>query len=842
VLEALRNRLLDEGHDEVVAMHALKGSVSTSSDEVFDVVLVRTLDHLFLASGKTEGWALFLDDNYTYKSKMLEDHLVVRGDEGDVVLKVPTGDGADVKQTLGMARLRLRHGQRRSLLDVHLNAEDRLIETMTPLHAEVAVCVAGEAPLLVWLVAHAKPRTPDGKKAKSHFQNAAPVSSSEDVETRFWMTPSAQGLVHFNAVGDVAVERLQGELKVKSEVGKDRVRVGERSFLTSSDNETVFHDVMPWFAFDEADRLAASVAHALSHQQERQLGALLAQRLHLAEERGSALAAWLKVGLGERAGDDVLLQHLRRLHRQAGALSDALAPLRLQTGEEVVVLERGMSLARDADADDANSDDDDLNGRALREVLLDLHKKTHAALTAEGNPLTLASADAALAEHLLQVQLYDEVETLLDARLATLPNEDITDLLLTSTSDGADGPLGFRIRLLELLEQARGQGNAHLPTRRRLAELAPLDAHRLQFVLEAIDEDASSPPNALASRTREVLGLLTAEALRRRDDDVDMETPALLADDLVEGHLRHPASRKGHALGFLQGLLAEQTVPDKSALKAYCERLTETSDAHRQAREALARASVVLGVPAVDGYISRGDKSVGLFAYEGRPSFVLLGGRHLDDNDDLQLTASELRFAIGTEVAHLRFQHTRVTSQDVWNGAWNKGKASVNFVLGMLPLFKGLKPIDRISDLIELARNSAVGKVLTGVGVTDDALKQAGLKAQKELELEGQIGAMAGELLATHRVMLLTADRAGLLLNRDLHAALRALFLESASTAAELSVAQLMGLPACLARAEFDDTLALRVSSLLSFYLSADWDALQQAPPPLSGDDGNAKN
>ena len=82
-------------------------------------------------------------------------------------------------------------------------------------------------------------------------------------------------------------------------------------------------------------------------------------------------------------------------------------------------------------------------------------------------------------------------------------------------------------------------------------------------------------------------------------------------------------------------------------------------------------------------------------------------------------------------------------------------------------------------------------------------------------------------LVAAHRVMQHTADRAGLLLSGDLQASIRAAFLTHTRLSRELPVAEGQGLAACLSRTQGEDALllpdlAVRVAALVSFYLSDD--------------------
>ena len=82
-----------------------------------------------------------------------------------------------------------------------------------------------------------------------------------------------------------------------------------------------------------------------------------------------------------------------------------------------------------------------------------------------------------------------------------------------------------------------------------------------------------------------------------------------------------------------------------------------------------------------------------------------------------------------------------------------------------------------------------------------------------------------GQILAAHRAMLLSADRAALLLSGDLVSTIRAFFLSHSSLLPELVIAEERGLCHIL-RLQGDEQdvvrkeLAVRCAALIAFYLS----------------------
>jgi hypothetical protein len=89
------------------------------------------------------------------------------------------------------------------------------------------------------------------------------------------------------------------------------------------------------------------------------------------------------------------------------------------------------------------------------------------------------------------------------------------------------------------------------------------------------------------------------------------------------------------------------------------------------------------------------------------------------------------------------------------------------------------------------------------------------------------------KLIVAHRVMQLTADRAGLVFCGDIVAAVRSMFLTSRAYQPELYLAQKNDLVTCLKRCDEKGNyilqdLAIRIGSLISFFLSDDYQHLRQ--------------
>jgi hypothetical protein len=99
---------------------------------------------------------------------------------------------------------------------------------------------------------------------------------------------------------------------------------------------------------------------------------------------------------------------------------------------------------------------------------------------------------------------------------------------------------------------------------------------------------------------------------------------------------------------------------------------------------------------------------------------------------------------------------------------------------------------------------------------------------------EDVLGAVQEDLVAAARVMQLTADRAGLVVNGDLASSLRSMLLVRPNHKPELELAERDGVDALLSQRDSEgrmahEDLGVRIAALVSFYLSDDYARLRSA-------------
>ena len=300
-----------------------------------------------------------------------------------------------------------------------------------------------------------------------------------------------------------------------------------------------------------------------------------------------------------------------------------------------------------------------------------------------------------------------------------------------------------------------------------------------------------------------------------------------LSNEAIEGPLTHPLARgQGSLVAGAQKLIALSPEPDHAALSDYCEALD--GQEHPAARRALDTARLAFSLPDLHAYVSRGKKSLGLRGYEGKSHYILLGQAHLDPQSTFYMSEAELYFAIGAEALHLKLGQARLTSNEVWAGAFARTKSGVELVLALLPLAKGLPLALSAAKFLEKIPEPALRRGLEALVRLE--------KSQRPVDPSAPLSALSHSnenLVAAHRLMQMSADRAGLLLSGDLRASLRALLLVRPETRALLDAMCERDLVSVLLEGEKDSALhadlTVRFAALLDFYVGEDYLALSRA-------------
>lgn len=613
------------------------------------------------------------------------------------------------------------------------------------------------------------------------------VSEEQTLRAACVLTGRRAALVAVTSLGDVWLEELSAPMIVKSERGRDRVTSGEQEWLTSRTNEKRFHDVAPWSVAEDGARLRLALDASLEAG-EMERAEYIAARL---QDACSQAALWLR---GKREAPN----------------ESEWDRFSADVGDSGIAWAARWQLSQDAQTQLASR----LREHAAASpIALALHE---AHVSGAGKQSVTESTDTQIrwAEHLRSAGREADSAKVLEDALASLADGDAMDLVPHGDVDEPNPQVRARVGLLEA-KRSLLTGPPHFDATLALARLEPLQIRRVADLIEV----APLPLADRASVVGSILsGGLDAPGLSAPSDDAPLSD-----EDLAL--LRHPIGRTDEFLGGLSTLVASIERPDHSALRAYCPRLRDETR-----RAVFDRAAKRLGVKA-DIYVSGGDDSVGCFGHEdGESMFVVLGGHHVDESEPRFLSPVELAFAFGSELAHLRFGHSRVTSSALWKGAFDLGVSGFDVLLGAVPLLGRYKIGDGISKLANAFKDGSAQKLgrrarkLLKFGKDKDAEDTENADAEAS-----ETNAAADQLIAAHRLMQLGADRAGLLICGHPAPAIKAMLALDGGDALEAyrkdglyAMATMRSTEGQLVHAE----LTLRVCALLSFWLSEDYATL----------------
>lgn len=774
----------------------LRGKLACPSGARASATLVRTTRGVFVVAAKVANDAVAIPlvgrSDVRYELGRFGDQLRI----GEAELSVPASSRREARLALGLGRL----GVGDSLPRL---PEARHVRAPGPLERAFVAGFLREGELLF-----AFQKTDDGAPIESPWCPGLPGTGYLVV------TSERKARVVLSELGDSRVESLDGvSFSIDEGLGASDVLAGRFRFEIRRGDLELWQEIVAGLCLEGAARLRSFALANWRGRQDAAAAGFARELFATGKARGDALAAaavqFLALDGHDAGSDSPDVDALVAGLAEAGAPADALGSLWQSLGATpeaaTFLVDRLRAL-----------------GDRAEPWALGLHECLHARLTElRKDPRRLARADIDFAEHLIASAQRERARVLLEARVKALPSEELLDLLPSDDADltaGAGGQIQ-RIRVYELLAEARRTADGPcLRARTELARLQPLVIDRVRV----LSKDA---PESLRQRAELVLDVLAPRGLRRDEDDAGTE-PAALSAELLGEVLSHPAARKDSALvGRIQTLLATVPAPDHGMLLEYVEPISLARQP--KAARALAGAARLLGHDPVQGFVSRGKKGIGLRAYEGPPAFVLVGGRHLDDDPEYGMTSAELRFAITTEVAHVAFGHARVTSSEVWLGLVDKSREGLDLLLGVLPLFKSYRVAERAYRLLQKVPVSTIRRVVGGARAVQKKLAK-GPAVHDERVGEDVLSALHEDLVATARVMQLTADRAGLVACGDPRAALRAMLLVRPDHREALALAEREGIEMVLRQRAPEghlahQDLAVRIAALLSFYLSDDY-------------------
>ena len=196
------------------------------------------------------------------------------------------------------------------------------------------------------------------------------------------------------------------------------------------------------------------------------------------------------------------------------------------------------------------------------------------------------------------------------------------------------------------------------------------------------------------------------------------------------------------------------------------------------------------------------------------------------------MTEAELGFAIAAEALHLKLGQARLTSNEVWAGAFARTKSGVELVLGLMPLLRGLPLATSVTKFLDKIPEPALRRGLEALLRFEHQQRRTPNESETPPSALSHINE---NLVAAHRLMQMSADRAGLVLSGDLRASVRGMLLVRPDTRAILDALVERDLVSALLDSDSDIEPALhrdllvRLAALLHFYAGDEYRVLRRA-------------
>jgi hypothetical protein len=762
-------------------------SLNGAPEQPVELCLTSSGAWLVVEAGRFVGSALNADDatRVRYQCGRLHDRLIV----DEQTLGVPTGRAGDARRLIALGRLRSQGGERkapRSLTrDRYLNADLDLAREL----AQVLLATDDDLIALVEL---------DRDEASSAL--------GPSVERRSYLVLSAERALWatLGELGDLASEDLNAAaLRLSSHADGPSLSDGRSARRIDPKRKALAAQLCELAELGPAQRLSEAARRLHLSSESERVRPLLAA----ADARGDALSSLVALACHEST------------HWVRGDLSRCMAHLRTSGVSAEAAAEAFRRWQFSASAGHELLSELALLGADAEPWALALHRtlRARAAADRETSDEAMTRWDVELAEHELLAGEPARARSLAEARLQSLGlDEGAVEAPLCDTQ-----PTLARLRLYEVLCRESQQRSVYdIESLAALARLEPLSEARLLALGTARSDDPSE--QRLIARSQRVRELLAPGGLSSDSPKGRSDSPLPFDAATLDQRLRHPLARGGGRLATrLSELVAAVPEPDLGFLRDFCEELSDSR--HADAARALLRATRLLGLPRVSAYVSHGARSVGLRAFGSSEPFILIGERHLSASGDYALQGSEFDFALGAELAHLAFGHQRVTAGEVWAGAAGKTKnalVALGFVLPVVVNFGGARAQRLLGRLGAEAFERA----------TRGALRLPELFEPRVASSSEPIGQRNEELILAHRLVQLSADRAGLAIAQDLGGALRAMLLTRADYRELASAAAANGLVHALeARRSHSPAVAdlmVRVRAVVAFYLSSDFEML----------------
>jgi len=355
-----------------------------------------------------------------------------------------------------------------------------------------------------------------------------------------------------------------------------------------------------------------------------------------------------------------------------------------------------------------------------------------------------------------------------ETMLLEVVEDSLLDILANNKINLLDGNHAnqLRIQLLEDLVWIKSELDRSIDDELlQLSTLQPLSNKRITNLLE-------TTTTTIYEKAKNISAILTEISLEKESRiSVQLASESYVKEELFEAVVPEAFKKKQDFLQTLTNLIAQIDPPDYTKVLEFSEKATASNQPDLY--EIFKETAKTLSVSNIECFIGRGNYSNGIIGVEGTTNFLIVGSDHLDKQSSRYLSPKELQFSISLELSHILFEHTRLTSKDIWRGAKNKSLNVAQALLVALPILGTLGSV-----VGKYASFSYLNKMIHGIDRVNNVID----KGQTAVEYGGKFKTLIGEneekeqnLLATSRLMEISADRVGLLVTKDIFSSINAI-------------------------------------------------------------------
>lgn len=613
-------------------------------------------------------------------------------------------------------------------------------------------------------------------------------------------------------------------IHIEDKTGKDKVTTDSVLFYTEFMNDTLYHELLPVIE-NTGNRIGIFGDILVKRYHKKDTHLALASRLFQLQSTTSDLL------VNELKSD--LILHLKRLkvteeHQEAIATVFAKhIQAHDSFGENLVATVNDWQLSYEEQKNVLSI----LQSFQKKETALHtikFHDHFYQLFSAkEKKKEVIFEFNLNYAKHLTNAARYIEAISLYRTIYETLPDDSITDLLPTNTTNLLEGEGGrqLKITILEAILGIQEQLKENTSkTVHDLAELQPLKQSRIEALMvhEAYQQKAKTIQEVLQTK------VLTTATIEHSNQYERLEKAAVL-EEVVPSCFKN-------AKGFFDSLnnfIAALNPPDYESVISFSDRLNTRN--HPEIMERITAICYALQINVPECYIGRGTYADSVIGVEGKPSFLMIGIDFLEPENVRYLEVNALAFLIAIELAHMYFEHSKITSTDVWRGAADKGFTVVSMLLTVLPfvgnigkIFGNIASVEKYGKIINRVEQVAnVAEKGQGIVEVSEKFNLNPFSKDKSQANDSQ------NLLITSRLMEIVADKVALLFCDDLKAAVKGLLIGTKSFEQDSHIISQYGVEAFLAQTNEEgefvrQELIIRLKSMCAFYLSDTFENLKQ--------------